>query len=171
MSSKQMMDQAMNYLSQGSCSERALRTRLENEFADEPNFLCRVNDTILRLHQLDLINDARIARQIAERYSHKGDTAIIHQLKVSKMDEATVRSALAFVGSEYQRALREAQRERLVSKEIGLPELQTKIMRLLSSRSFSFQTLCQVMDTLFNKPLTQSFNEPGSSRMNIIQEH
>lgn len=69
------------------------------------------------------------------------------------MDEATIQSALEFIGGEYQRALHEAQRERVTWEDMAIPELQTKIMRLLSSRSFSYQTLCQVMDTLFNKQL------------------
>ncbi|MBA2650636.1 MAG: RecX family transcriptional regulator [Legionella sp.] len=150
MISTQMMNQALRYLSQGNCSEFMLCVHLEEDFAGGLNLKQRIQETIWRLNQLDLINDARIARRMAERYRHKGDNFIIKQLEDMGIKNVHVQSALAFIGNEYQRALFEAQLKCNNYEESEILELQNQIMRLLSSRAFTYQTLKRVMDTLFS---------------------
>lgn len=150
MSSTHMMDQAMGYLSQGCCSENLLCAYLEKEFKNEPNLQERIQETICRLHHLDLINDAHIARRLAQGFSHKGDNFIRKQLEELGIKNEHIQSAIVFIGSEYQRAFEEARVKRLSLGNVPLPELQTQLMRLLSSRSFSYHTVRRVLDDLFN---------------------
>lgn len=151
MNSTIMLSRAMGHLAKGSCSESLLCTLLEQEFANEPNLQQKIKETVLRLHQLNLINDERIACSIAERYSHKGDSVIIHHLNHLGIDKIHAQLALNSIGTEYQRALCEAQILYTAYRDLERNELQNRIMRLLSSRYFAYQTLRLVMDALFNK--------------------
>lgn len=139
------MISAMNYLAEGRCSKRRLYTKLEEEFSNESNLKDKIEETLLYLTQLNLINDERIAKRVAQQYRHKGDNFIIQHLKQLGISKFYINTALASIETEYQRAL-----EAISFLPNGdEKELQNQIMRLLCSRSFSYETLHQVISTIF----------------------
>lgn len=159
MSVKSMIVSAMQYLSLGTCSEFSLRLLLEQEYEAEPNLQSRIHEVLAYLHELGLINDTRVARLIAERYSHKGDTIINQYLDALGIDEEHGKKAIAFIGSEYCRALREVQIRQSNWEEKDPEKLRIRIIHFLKSRSFSYTTQNQVISALFEPDIEAPINK------------
>lgn len=73
----QMLSVAIKQLSDRNCSERDLRRYLEKEFLELPELDKCIDESMARLRELHLINDNRLAENIAQRYSHKGNRFIV----------------------------------------------------------------------------------------------
>lgn len=101
---------AIKLLSESNCSERDLRRRLEKECADLPEIDQCIESTIVRLRELHLINDNRLAESFAQRYIHKGNRFITQTLLQKGVGEEVIAAALVNIGDEYSRALDEARK-------------------------------------------------------------
>ncbi len=143
-----MLVAAMHHLSENSCSERELLQRLEKEFSGVTDFDQILQTTVQRLHQLNLINDRRIAHRIAQHFSHKGDRFICCLLEQQGIEKPTIASVLQDIGDEYSRALDEAKRKLHEESCTNVGHTETAIMRFLSGRHFSFSTVKKVIEHL-----------------------
>lgn len=146
-----ILNDAMIYLSQGGYTERLLQEKLETQFINEPNHQLRIKQTMDYLKSIGLINDERYAKNLALRYSHKGDKAIINYLQQNGVEVSSIKKTLHSLEPEFQRALKEVLALQANWQDNSLQEQQFQIMRLLSSRSFSYQTLNQVINILMNR--------------------
>ena len=139
---------ALKHLSTKNCSKYELISRLESQFSSTKNIDKLIKQTIARLEELHLINDAFYAQSIAERYQHKGDRFIKQKLQQKVFDEATIESTLQSIDAEFERALVEAQKKLRSINDLESKARDNKLLRFLSSRGFSAQTCYQVINTL-----------------------
>ncbi|HGU7323863.1 TPA: regulatory protein RecX [Legionella pneumophila] len=143
-----MISTAIKLLSERNCSERDLRRRLEKECADLPELDQCIESTIVRLRELHLINDNRLAESLAQRYIHKGNRFITQALLQKGVGEEVIAAALVNLGDEYSRALDEA-RKKLGRKNARSPaEIKASLYRFLSGRGFSHDTIKAVVRQL-----------------------
>jgi regulatory protein len=139
---------AIKLLSERNCSERDLRGRLEKEYAHLPNLDQCIESTMVRLRELHLINDNRLAESLAQRYIHKGNRFIIHTLQQKGVGDEVIAVALANLGDEYGRALDEARKKKGRKNGKGSAEIKDSLYRFLSGRGFSHDTIKEVVRQL-----------------------
>jgi regulatory protein len=144
----QMLSVAIKQLSDRNCSERGLRRYLEKEFQELPGLDKCIDEAMVRLRQLHLINDNRLAESVAQRYSHKGNRFIAQFLRQKGVADEVIANVLGGLDDEYSRAIDEARRK--VSRKTGecLEEIKTNLSRFLSGRGFSHDTIKAVMRDL-----------------------
>ena len=153
-----IFETAMNYLSEGSCSEKQLRIRLEKKFAQIADLESYLKDTLTRLHQLGLINDERIAYRLAERFSHKGDQFIASLLQQQGIGDELIKTTLGRIGDEYYRAFCEARNKIRDCHDESIEQAETTIMRFLSGRHFSFMTVKKVINKLLKEGMFERYS-------------
>lgn len=154
----QMLSIAIKLLSERHCSERDLRRCLEKEFIELPDLDKCIDESIARLRELHLMNDSRLAESIAQRYSHKGNRFIAQTLRQKGVSDEVIASVLDRLDDEYTRALDEARRKGSRKEGKGLEVLKTSLVRFLSGRGFSHDSIKAVIRELsdegFFKALT-----------------
>jgi len=136
---KEAMERAGRMLALRSRTEREVRDRLRE--ADFPNDV--VEDTIVRLYELELLNDEDFAVEwIAERTSRKGlgPKALVAELQRKGVDRSTAEAALARSGLDEETAAT-AQAEKVLHKVIRYPlrDQASKLQQMLLRRGFSWE--------------------------------
>jgi len=144
----QMLAVAIKLIADRTGSERDLRRRLEKEFVDLPDLDQRLDECMARLRELHLINDNRLAENLAQRYSHKGNRFIAQILRQKGVDDEVIATVLDSLEDEYSRALDEARRKGRRKTEKSVEELKANLVRFLSGRGFSHDTIKAVMRDL-----------------------
>ncbi|KTD36586.1 recombination regulator RecX [Legionella nautarum] len=142
-----IIDVAIKRLSDSSCSEHELRLFLENEFSTLPNRESRIDATFKRLKELQLINDLRLAMNLAQHYAHKGNRFISQMLEQKGISEEIITRVLLSLENENVRALDEA-RKKLGGKWDSSENATTLLHRFLSGRSFSYAAIKTVIGQL-----------------------
>lgn len=155
----QMLSVAMKWLSARNCSERDLRRHLEKEFVELPEVDKCIDESIARLRELHLINDNRLAESIAQRYSHKGNRFIAQSLRQKGVSDGIISSVLDSLDDEYNRALDEARRKGARKTGKSLEEIKVSLVRFLSGRSFSHDSIKTVISQLSDEGFFQSSEE------------
>ncbi|RUR04923.1 regulatory protein RecX [Legionella sp. km772] len=143
-----MLSVAIKLMAERSTSENDLKQRLEKEFADEPHLDVLINETIMRLRELHLINDSRLAESLAQRYSHKGNRFIQQILRQKGFSEEIITSVLKEVEDEGSRALAEAKKKLGRATKKSADETKRGLVCFLSGRGFSFETINSVIEEL-----------------------
>ena len=106
-----IIEVAIKLLSDRNCSEHELKQQLEREFSNLPDLDARIASAIIRLRELHLINDNRLAESLAERYEHKGNRFITQTLRQKGVSDDVIIDALRSLGDEVTRAMDEARRK------------------------------------------------------------
>lgn len=151
----QMLSVAIKQLSDRNCSERDLRRYLEKDFVALPGLDKCIDETIARLRDLHLINDSRLAESVAQRYSHKGNRFIAQFLRQKGVDNEVIASALGSLENEYSRALDEARRKGSRRTGKSLEDVKTSLVRFLSGRGFSHESIKAVIRDLSDEGFFQ----------------
>jgi len=145
---KRLFDSALNELSNHNYSEKELRLVLAKEFASLEKVEEQIEETFKRLRELHLLNDARLAENLAYRYSQKGNRLITQTLRHKGIGQAVIEQTLASLGEEKNRAI-EAARKRMRSLSNEEPRAtEIKLLRFLSCRGFSADALKQAIQYL-----------------------
>ena len=145
---KNLINVALRHLSSRNCSERELRQSLEKEFANHANIDEHIELTLNRLRELHVLNDARVAGSLAERYSHKGNRFITQVLRQKGVNQDVIESTLTALEPESDRAL-EVARKKLRGLCAEKPQtIENTLWHFLSSRGFASDTLHQVIEQL-----------------------
>jgi regulatory protein len=139
-----IMGAAIRRLSERNISKRELRLFLEKEFATLPNLDSCIDAAFKRLQELHLLNDCRLATNIAQHYAHKGNRFISRILKQKGIEEAVITNVLLSLDNENVRALDEA-RKKLCGHWDNSEKTMITLHRFLSGRSFSYNTINTVM--------------------------
>lgn len=142
-----LIDTAVRKLSEQSLSEQALRQQLEAEFAGLSDLDSRIDAVFKRLNELQLLNDLRLAKNMAQHYAHKGDRIIIRLLQQKGFQDIIIRQALASLSDELSRALEEARQKRHAGWDSSEQSI-TQLCRFLSGRGFSETTIHAVINKL-----------------------
>ena len=141
--SQELMNEALKLLSDYHMSEHYLKEALLKRFAEYPDIDKAVNALMLRLKELQVLNDKALAESIAFRHIRKGNRFIRHKLKEKGIQEDTIDEVIAGLEDEYQRAL-EAAQKKITRAEPNNPETIKTLFRFLSSRGFPFDVITQV---------------------------
>ena len=152
----QMLAVAIKMLSDRTCSERDLRRRLEKEFVELPDLDKCIDESIARLRELHLINDNRLAESLAQRYSHKGNRFIAQTLRQKGITDEVITTVLGCLDDEYSRALDEARRKGSRKTEKSSEEVKTSLVRFLSGRGFSHDSIKAVIKDLSDEGFFQA---------------
>lgn len=145
-----IIETAISHLSDCSCSERELRRFLEKEFAERPNLDSSIDSAFKHLKKFHLINDARLAMNLAEHYIHKGNRFITHLLTQRGVDEEVITKVLSSLENEHSRALDEA-RKKIGGHWDSSERTMTLLHRFLSGRSFSHTAIKSAIGQLDNQ--------------------
>lgn len=143
-----IIEVAIKLLSDRNCSEHELKQQLEKEFSDLPDLDARIDSAIIRLRELHLINDKRLAESLAERYEHKGNRFITQALRQKGVSDDIIIEALGSLGDEVARAMDEARRKGSPDRYDNPEKSKTRIYRFLSGRGFSEDTIDEVVNQL-----------------------
>lgn len=142
-----IIDVALERISDCCCSQHELRLYLEKEFASLPNLESSLDSAFHRLEELELINDFRLATNLAQRYAHKGDRFISQILRQKGVAQETIDKVLSTLDNEDIRALDEA-RKKLASLWDCSENTMNLLERFLSGRSFSGSVIKTVIGQL-----------------------
>lgn len=102
---------AIKYLTNRFCSEKELISQLEKDFSNIEGLDAEINATIVRLRDLQLLNDNRLAESLSMRYLHKGNRFIHHILKQRGIKEEAIEQVMENIEREEVRALDEAKKK------------------------------------------------------------
>lgn len=142
-----MMDASVKYLSETNCSEKALRTYLEKEFITSDNLEACINRVVEQLKSFHLVNDLRLARNLAFHYSHKGNRFISDLLKEKGISDDMISETISMLDSEVNRALIET-KKRLNGCWDHSEATMAFVYRFLNGRRFSYLTARIVVNEL-----------------------
>lgn len=145
-----IIDIAIKRLSEQSTSERELQLFLEKEFANLPDLNIKISAVFKRLHELHLINDQRLAMNLAQHYAHKGDEFIARLLRHKGIAEHIIDTVLLSLDNENERALGEARKKLGVAWDDS-EKAMNLLQRFLSGRSFSYTAINTVLGQLGNQ--------------------
>lgn len=143
-----IIEVAIKLLSDRNCSEHELKRQLEKEFSDLNDLDARIESAIVRLRELHLINDKRLAESLAERYEHKGNRFITQALRQKGVHSDVITDALRSLGDEVARAMDEARHKGNPDRYENSEKSKTRIYRFLSGRGFSEDTIDTVVNQL-----------------------
>lgn len=143
-----IIEVAIKLLSDRNCSEHELKQQLEKEFSDLTDLDARIASAIIRLRELHLINDNRLAESLAERYEHKGNRFITQTLRQKGVSDEVITEALRSLGDEVTRAIDEARRKHNPDRYDNPEKSKTRIYRFLSGRGFSEDAIDEVVNQL-----------------------
>ena len=138
-----VIEMAIFQLSSKSYSASELSNILENHFSDLKQLDKAIQDTLVYLKAHNIINDARLAQDLALRYQHKGNQFIRNILKQRKINQEIIDKVLKNLGDETTRAWEEIKTNRLASFS-NLSESSSAVVRFLSGRQFSEETISAV---------------------------
>lgn len=148
---------AFNRLSDSSCSEDELRRYLKDEFSSMSNLEGSIDSTIKQLKDSHLINDLRLALNLAQRYAHKGNSFIAQILAQKGIAEATIAAVLLSLENENVRALDEA-RKKLAGQWDSSEKTMTVLHRFLSGRRFPSAVITSVIRQLGEQRYSSSIH-------------
>lgn len=147
---RSIVDTAIECLSERCLSEHELRMYLEKKFAALPNLDSCINAAFKRLKELHLMNDLRLATNLAQRYAHKGNRFISQILEQKGISGDVISQVLLSLDNESIRALDEA-RKKLGVHWDNSEKAMILLHRFLSGRSFSHTTIKTVIGQLGNQ--------------------
>lgn len=142
---------AIDHLSKKSCSEAELREYLATECHDPSSGQEPIDKAIAYLKEHHLINDLRVAEQLALRHEHKGNRFITQILQQRHIAEAVIKQTLLNIADEKTRALAEGRKKISTLAHLGLEETKTALARFLSGRQFSLNTINSVIEKLTSR--------------------
>ena len=142
-----LIDVAIKRLSERQTSEHELRSYLQTEFADLSDLDTRIESVFKRLKELQLINDSRLATNLAQHYAHKGNRFITQMLRQKGIREDVILNVLLSLDNENVRALDEA-RKKFDRHWDSSEKAITLLHRFLSGRSFSNTAITTVIGQL-----------------------
>ncbi|ARG96280.1 regulatory protein RecX [Legionella micdadei] len=142
-----IIDVAIKRLSDSSCSEYELRLFLEKEFSNLSNPRSQIDAAFKRLKELQLINDLRLASNLAQHYAHKGNRFISQMLEQKGISEEIITKVLSSLENENVRALDEA-RKKLGGQWDSSEKAMSLLQRFLTGRSFSGAVIQTVIGQL-----------------------
>lgn len=145
-----LIDVAIKRLSERNTSEQELRMHLEKEFASLHNLDARIDSALKRLKELHFINDLRLATNLAQHYSHKGNRFITQILRQKMITEDVIAKVLLSLDNENVRAL-DVARRKLNGCWDSSEKAMTLLHRFLSGRSFSHTAITTVIGQLDNQ--------------------
>lgn len=132
-SEKSSLSRAFHFLSFRSRSEKEMRDFLsKNELEAE--------DTIIRLKELDLINDAKFTKEFVNRT--KGKKLLSIELKRKGIPEEVISDQLSVI-NEIELA------EKFLNKKKNIKD-DEQVKRLLYARGFSWDTIEKVIKKRYN---------------------
>lgn len=136
-----VMRYALKAISSNRISELELETKLRQAFADQKDGQQWVVDTMERLKTFRILDDRRIASQLARRHSAKGNAFIRERLTEKGLSIDAIEQAIDELDPEYIRALTEALKQWPKYKgdfsDIGIERLR----HFLQSRGYP-ATIC-----------------------------
>jgi regulatory protein len=145
-----VIDVAIKRLSESSCSEYELRFFLETEFMFLANRDFQIGSVIKQLKESHLVNDLRLATNLAQHYAHKGNGFIAQILIQKGVAEETITRVLLSLENENVRAL-DAARQKLGGNNVRSKKAMTLLHRFLSGRRFSYAVIDSVIGQLSSK--------------------
>lgn len=142
-----MIHSALKHLSQKTYSEYELRDILEAQYSDLPHYDKTLNETLDYIERYTLVNDERIAQNIARHYAHKGNQFIKNTLKQRKIKSEQINVALSDIPDEYTRAREETQKrlKSILIQKCSKNEQLDIISRFLSGRQFDSETIKNII--------------------------
>ncbi|MBA2656448.1 MAG: regulatory protein RecX [Tatlockia sp.] len=143
-----IIDAAIQYLSERSFSEKQLRAQLVDDFKGQINLESQIDQSMAHLKKLKLINDLRIATNLTQRFSHKGDSFIKNALEQKGITEKIINQALSSIEDESLRALQEARKKFENFQGKQNERAKSTLRRFLTGRSFSFLAIQLVLRNL-----------------------
>lgn len=137
---------AIQYLAERSCSEDELMDYLIASHGHHTDAEQHISDAMSYLLKHNMLNDQRLAEQIAVRYANKGNRFIHKMLKQRKISEPAIAHGLSIIPDEKKRALVE-----LRYKMDGLVvndkrEAKQTLIRFLKGRQFCLNVIKQVIE-------------------------
>ncbi|MFA5960508.1 MAG: regulatory protein RecX [Tatlockia sp.] len=140
-------DVAITRLSESCCTEYELRLYLQKEFQAQPNVDHHIEFAMQKLKDSELVNDLRLATNLAQRYANKGNRLISQMLRQKGISEEVIERVLSSLDNENVRALSEAQKK-LNGQWDRSEKAMTGLHRFLSGRSFSYHVIDSVLGQL-----------------------
>lgn len=142
-----ILDVAIKRLSDSSCSEYELGLYLKKEFAHVVDSDSQINSTIKQLKESHLVNDLRLATNLAQHYAHKGNGFISQLLMQKGIAEEIISKVLLLLENENARALAAA-RKKLDGNWDSSEKAMTLLHRFLRGRRFSYAVINAVIGQL-----------------------
>ncbi len=143
-----IINAAIQYLSERHFSEKSLRAQLAIDFKGLANLESQINLTIARLKELLLINDSRLAENLSQRFSHRGNDFIKQTLQQRGISEEIIVEILASLDDEPVRALQEARKKCQLLQAEGNGNSNPLLRRFLTGRGFSSRAIQSAINQL-----------------------
>lgn len=143
-----ILDVAIKRLSDSSCTEYELRKYLEDEFRSTSKLESSIDLIIKQLKEQHLINDLRLAMNLAHRYAHKGNCFIAQILAQKGVAEDMIAAVLLTLENENVRALDEARKKLGGGLWDSSEKAMTLLHRFLRGRRFSYAAITTVIRQL-----------------------
>jgi regulatory protein len=145
-----MINSALHQLSQKTYSEGELREVLETKYNDLPNLDKILTETLNYIGRYNLVDDERLAHNIARHYAHKGDQFIRNTLKQRKIKSEQIKAALMNIPEEYSRASEETTKRlnNVLIQSCSPKEQANVIRRFLSGRQFNSLTIKNIINQM-----------------------
>ena len=143
-----MINLAIQYLSTKSCSEMELREYLRNQCSEVPSLQENIDSALMYLKDHHLINDLRVAEQLALRHAHRGNRFIIQVLKQRHINECAIKEALLNIADEKTRALNEGRHKLATLTHLSPEDMKSTLVRFLSGRQFSLDVINMAIEHL-----------------------
>lgn len=137
---------AIQYLAERSCSEEELMEYLIASHGHNTDAKQHISEAMSYLLEHNMLNDLRLAEQIAVRYANKGNRFIHKMLKQRKISEPAIAHALSIIPDEKKRAL-EALRYKMNGLDVhDKREIKQTLLRFLKGRQFCLNVIKQVIE-------------------------
>lgn len=143
-----ILNVAIRQLTVKSRTEKELRQRLSRDFAELPDIDQILDEIILRLRELNFLNDSRYAENTSRLKVHKGNRFISQTLRQKGVDEGIIDEVLVGLPDEFERALEQAYKKQWSLQGMEPEKARAKLMRFLHSRSFSIKAITKVVKRL-----------------------
>jgi len=144
-----MINSAIHHLSKKTYSERELRDVLEAQYSSLPDLNKALTETLNYLGRHRLVNDARLALDIARHCAHKGNQFIRNVLNQRKISSEQINAVLLAIPDEHSRALEESRKKlnMLIQTNSKNEQINT-LARFLSGRQFNHSIITEIIDQL-----------------------
>ena len=144
---KQALSKAFGHISRSEKSEKQLREfLLGKQFAPYT-----VEKVILRLKELDYIDDLFLAQNFLEHSKNLGKYAIKSKLKQKGISESIINQVLADFNEEdsFTSALEQAIKQKKKYEKYELLQQKKKVSDFLARRGFDWDTVSRVIEKIF----------------------
>lgn len=137
-----MIENAILQLSTKLYSSHELAEILEHNYTDLSQSKIAIQETLEYLKKHNIINDERLARDIALRYEHKGNQFIKNILQQRKIEQSVINKALNTLSDESVRAWEEVKKSQVMRSKSQTP---SSLVRFLSGRQFGYETINKII--------------------------